>query len=46
MQIGTSATYGNFVPMSGSGPYTVQVTIHVPGQARNTEVQFNYSHLQ
>jgi len=46
MQIGTSATYGNFFPMSGSGPYTVQVTIHVPGQARNTEVQFNYSHPQ
>ena len=46
MQIGTSATYGNFFPMAGSGPYTVQVTIHVPGQARNTEVQFNYSHPQ
>ena len=46
MQIGTSATYGNFFPMAGSGPYTVQVTIHVLGQARNTEVQFNYSHPQ
>jgi hypothetical protein len=44
MQIGTSATYGNVFPMAGSGPYTVQVTIHVPGQARTTEVQFNYSH--
>ena len=44
MQIGASATYGNFFPMSGSGPYTVQVTIHVPGQARTTNVQFNYAH--
>ena len=46
MQIGSSATYGNFFPMSGSGPYTVQVTINEPGRARNTEVQFNYSHPQ
>lgn len=46
MQIATSATYGNFFPMPGSGPYTVLVTIHVPGQARNTEVQFRYSHPQ
>jgi hypothetical protein len=38
MQIGTSATSGNFFPMPGSGLYPVQVTIHVPGQARNTEV--------
>ena len=44
MQIGSSATYGNFFPMPSPGPYTVQVTIHVPGQAHATEVQFNYSH--
>ena len=44
MSIGTSATYGNFFPMSGAGPYTVQVSIHVPGQSRTTELQFNYSH--
>lgn len=44
MPIGTSVTYGNFFPMSGSGSYTIQVTIHVPGQARTTEVQFKYSH--
>ena len=44
MQIGSSATYGNFFPMSGSGPYTVKVSIHVPGQPRATEVQFDYSH--
>ena len=44
MQIGTSATYGNFFPMPGSGPYTLQVTIHLSGQARNTEVQFRYMH--
>lgn len=44
MQIGTSATYGNFFPTPGPGPYTIQVTIRVPGEARTTEVQFNYSH--
>jgi hypothetical protein len=46
MQTRRSATYGNFFPMSGPGSYTVHVTIHVPGQARATEVQFNYSHPQ
>lgn len=44
MPIGTSATYGNVFPMSGSGPYTVKVSIHVSGQPRATGVQFNYSH--
>ena len=46
MPIGTSGTYGNFYPMPGSGPYTVHVIIHVPGQARNTEVQFRNTEVQ
>jgi hypothetical protein len=44
MQIGTSATYGDIFPMAGPGAYTVRMTTHVPGQVRNTEVQFNYFH--
>lgn len=44
MEIAGTETYGNYFPMNGDGPFTIKVTIHVPGQTSDIVTQFEHRH--
>jgi hypothetical protein len=44
MQIAGTVTYGNFFSMAGNGPFRINVTIHIPGQAQEIKTEFEHKH--
>jgi hypothetical protein len=44
MKIAGTETYGNYFPMNGNGPFTIKLTIHVPGQPTDIVTEFEHSH--
>ena len=44
MTIDKTTSFGNYFPMSGPGPYRIDVDIRKPGAARPVTVRFDYSH--
>ena len=44
MEIAGTETYGNYFRMDDDGPFTIKLTIHVPGQSAAIVTEFEHSH--
>lgn len=44
MIIAGTTTYGNFFPMSGTGPFQIDVEFRLSGQAQTQSTRFYYTH--
>ena len=43
MVIAGNQTYGNYFPMTGSGPYTIDLRIYAPGRNKPISMRFEWS---
>lgn len=43
MVIAGSLTYGNYFPMSGAGPYRIELRIYAPGRNKPISMRFEWS---